>query len=101
MTCNPRNLMIRKGVTIACVLLLPCTSVFSRAQRSQGFPTQGDFQQTLPQQNWPQQNSPQQQAPVQLLSPEQLQNLVAPIALYPDPLLSELLAASTYPLEVV
>jgi hypothetical protein len=35
------------------------------------------------------------------LSPEQLDNLVAPIALYPDPLLSEVLAASTYPLEVV
>ncbi len=30
-----------------------------------------------------------------------MENLVAPIALYPDPLLSEVLAASTYPLEVV
>ena len=36
-----------------------------------------------------------------LLSPDQLDNLVAPIALYPDDLLSEVLAASTYPLEVV
>jgi hypothetical protein len=32
---------------------------------------------------------------------EQLDNLVAPIALYPDPLLSQVLVASTYPLEVV
>jgi hypothetical protein len=32
---------------------------------------------------------------------DQLENLVAPIALYPDPLLSQVLVASTYPLEVV
>jgi hypothetical protein len=37
----------------------------------------------------------------QLLKPEQLEALVAPIALYPDPLLANVLAASTYPLEVV
>jgi hypothetical protein len=37
----------------------------------------------------------------QLLSPEQLDALVAPIALYPDPLLAEIFMASTYPLEVV
>src|SRR4051812_27333636 len=35
------------------------------------------------------------------LKPEQLEALVAPIALYPDELLANLLAASTYPLEVV
>ena len=36
-----------------------------------------------------------------VLSPEQLDNLVAPVALYPDPLLGQMLVASTYPLEVV
>jgi hypothetical protein len=36
-----------------------------------------------------------------LLKPEQLDALVAPIALYPDALLANVLAASTYPLEVV
>jgi len=35
------------------------------------------------------------------LSPEQLDSLVAPIALYPDPMLSQTLIASTYPLEVI
>jgi len=35
-----------------------------------------------------------------LLSQNELENLVAPIALYPDPLLSQVLVASTYPLEV-
>lgn len=34
-------------------------------------------------------------------SPEQLQQLVAPIALYPDPLVAQILAASTYPEQVV
>jgi hypothetical protein len=35
------------------------------------------------------------------LKPEQLDALVAPIALYPDPLLSQALMASTYPLEII
>jgi hypothetical protein len=37
----------------------------------------------------------------QTLKPEELDQLVAPIALYPDTLLSQVLIASTYPLEVV
>jgi hypothetical protein len=45
---------------------------------------------------------PGQAAPeAQPLSAAQLQDLVAPIALYPDNLLSQILVASTYPLEVV
>ena len=32
--------------------------------------------------------------------PQQLDDLVAPIALYPDPLLGEILAAATYPMEI-
>jgi hypothetical protein len=40
-----------------------------------------------------------QQVPV--LAPNQLDGLVAPIALYPDPLISQILVASSYPLEVV
>jgi len=35
------------------------------------------------------------------LPPEQLDSLVAPIALYPDPVLAQALAASTYPLEII
>jgi hypothetical protein len=35
------------------------------------------------------------------IPPEELEALVAPIALYPDPLLIQVLAASTYPLEIV
>ena len=47
---------------------------------------------------------PAQAPPVQQtgapIAPQQLDDLVAPIALYPDPLLAEVLAASTYPLEI-
>jgi hypothetical protein len=39
--------------------------------------------------------------PGQTLTPDQLDGLVAPVALYPDPLLSQILVASTYPLELV
>ncbi|MEC7583491.1 MAG: DUF3300 domain-containing protein [Planctomycetota bacterium] len=46
-----------------------------------------------------QQSSPSK--PAKPLTPEQLQQLVAPIALYPDALLSQVLMASTYPLEIV
>jgi hypothetical protein len=43
----------------------------------------------------------QQAAPRTALTAQQLDNLVAPLALYPDPLLSQVLVAATYPLEVV
>src|SRR5437868_1099124 len=46
---------------------------------------------------------PVSQTPVQAAqqTPEQLQQLVAPIALYPDALVAQILAASTYPDQVV
>jgi hypothetical protein len=46
-------------------------------------------------------STPSSPANAPILSPNQLDNLVAPIALYPDPVLSQVLVASTYPLEVV
>jgi hypothetical protein len=62
-------------------------------------PNPGYYQ---PQGNYQQQASGQQQQPPAgpRLSPQDLSNLAAPIALYPDLLLSEVLAASTYPLEL-
>jgi hypothetical protein len=44
---------------------------------------------------------PSSQPDQALLKPEQLEALVAPIALYPDALLANMLASATYPLEVV
>jgi hypothetical protein len=74
---------IQRAVMAACVLLIALPASFAQepADQPSGMP---DTQQTEP-----------------LLSPDQLDNLVAPVALYPDPLLSQVLAASTYPLEIV
>jgi len=47
------------------------------------------------------QSAPPAASGEQLLKPEELEALVAPIALYPDTLLAQILMASTYPLEVV
>jgi Protein of unknown function (DUF3300) len=57
-----------------------------------------DHQGQQPPQQQPQQPQPQPQQ--QLLTQQQIQQLVAPIALYPDALLAQVLTASTYPLEV-
>src|SRR5262252_685 len=46
-------------------------------------------------------NSPFQGSAASTLPPDQLDSLVAPIALYPDPMLAQVLAASTYPLEII
>ncbi len=43
----------------------------------------------------------QQEKQAPKLSADQIDSLVAPIALYPDPLLSQTLVASTYPLELI
>jgi hypothetical protein len=47
-----------------------------------------------------QQAAPPEQPPRKIPN-DQLDSLVAPIALYPDPLLSQVLVASTYPLEII
>ena len=47
------------------------------------------------------QSSGEPKAPGKPFSQEQLEQLLAPVALYPDSLLTQLLMASTYPLEVV
>ena len=49
----------------------------------------------------PQPAQPAQPAAPAAFSGEQLEQLVAPIALYPDSLLTQTLMASTYPLEIV
>jgi hypothetical protein len=51
---------------------------------------------------YPASQSPAQSATQPALeTPEQLQQLVAPIALYPDELVAQILAASTYPAQIV
>jgi hypothetical protein len=58
----------------------------------------------FPQQEMPMAPQPQQNAPMQgrpAFTQQELDQMLAPIALYPDSLLSQILMASTYPLEVV
>jgi len=52
---------------------------------------------------WPmaQEAGAQQEQAAPNIPNDQLDSLVAPIALYPDPLLAQVLAASTYPLEII
>src|SRR4029077_11783661 len=59
----------------------------------------GDISAYTPSPRFAQAPSPQDQAAK--ITPDQLYSLVAPIALYPDPLLAQVLVASTYPLEII
>ena len=70
-----------RWTAVVCVFLLVCTSVLPAGPvRQEG---------TTP------------QAEPAKIPNEQLDSLVAPIALYPDPVLAQVLAASTYPLELI
>jgi hypothetical protein len=86
-----RDVMFRCGKTLIALALLMATPVAVSAQTADNPPAQSSTPQ------------PATQSPpaAELLKPEQLEALVAPIALYPDELLANVLAASTYPLEVV
>lgn len=65
-------------------------------QQYQQYPDQ--YQQQYPDQYDEDQGPPPESYNV--LSPEQLNQLVAPIALYPDSLVAQILAAATYPTEI-
>lgn len=82
-----------------------CFSVFSK-RITAGLVTILCMMITLPDrvaysQETQQQTDVQDQETATKIPPDQLDSLVAPIALYPDPLLAQTLAASTYPLEII
>jgi len=75
--------------------------------QQQGYGQQPEYQQPYGQQGYdqPQAGTPDDygQAPAQPVQPldaQQLEQLVAPIALYPDTLVAQVLAAATYPAQV-
>ncbi len=83
--------MFRCGKTLLALALLMTIPVAVSAQTADNPPAPSS----------PAQPASQPPPTVELLKPEQLEAMVAPIALYPDELLANVLAASTYPLEVV
>jgi hypothetical protein len=86
-----REELVRKLAAILTVTLLGVAGIvpMARAQTPAPAPASGQ----------PASAPPADQS--QLLSAGQLDALVSPIALYPDALLSEILQAATYPLEIV
>jgi hypothetical protein len=80
-----RSRKLFHGVIVITALALAWSgsSAFAQQAQSQEMTTTTNDQQTT------------------TLAPQELDSLVAPIALYPDPLLAQTLAASTYPLEVI
>jgi hypothetical protein len=82
MSSNRANLGTRVTAVVCAALLIP-SHVFSSA---------------LPHPQAPRTTSA---AAAAKIPNDQLDSLVAPIALYPDPLLAQVLAASTYPLEII
>jgi len=85
MSIPGKNKMFVQGVAVVlCVLLLGAGNTILLAQDA------APAQEAAP---------AEEEAPK--LSNDQLDSLVAPIALYPDPLLAQTLVASTYPLELI
>jgi len=75
--------MLRRASLLLALIIMVASAVNAAAQQPVASPP------------------PSSQPDQALLKPEQLEALVAPIALYPDALLANMLAAATYPLEVV
>jgi hypothetical protein len=80
-----KQILLKQLTALMCSLLLLSGGVPSRAQAQE--PQQAGAA------------AADEQAPK--ISNDELDSLVAPIALYQDPLLAQVLAASTYPLEIV
>jgi hypothetical protein len=77
------------GAPLRYMLTIGCTIALAPGDTLAYMPSPGSGQAS----------SAQEQAPK--IPPDQLDSLVAPIALYPDPMLAQTLAASTYPLELI
>jgi uncharacterized protein DUF3300 len=95
MKLKPRGVIPRSLLVILCsAVIVPGDSLAYPQQTS----APGSQATPAGQTTTSSQNAPEQ---AEKIPPDQLDSLVAPIALYPDPLLAQVLAASTYPLELV
>src|SRR4051794_1906438 len=84
------------GTALVCAALLT-QGIFVGAQTAKPTQTPAKAETTAPAKA----GAETPDAPDVKIPEQQLDALVAPIALYPDPLLSQTLVASTYPLELV
>ena len=104
------------SLAIAFALALAIGPELAEAQDAQGTPSAAPAAPPAPAQPAAPEPAPAAQAPTPAapagqaepsapaadrFSPEELRNLLKPIALYPDPLLAKILMAATYPLDVV
>jgi hypothetical protein len=80
------------AVVMSFLLALVTIPAEANAQTSSQNPSQSGAQTTTPS------AAPEEYAP---LTPEELDGLVAPIALYPDALVAQVLGAATFPYEIV
>src|SRR6516164_1930420 len=100
-------MVLRRAVKVASLILwffvlTPSAVMAQNQQAPSAAPPSQSTPAASPAQPAPTAAPPAQPAPAEkLLKPEELEALVAPIALYPDNLLSLVLMASTYPVEVV
>ncbi len=100
---EPRiGLLIRQGLAIVLSALI-MISLGQSAAFAQSAPLSNDAQSAPPiaDEGQPAADSGQAVPQVQPLAADQLDQLVAPIALYPDGLVAQVLAAATYPTQVV
>src|SRR5256885_15501119 len=92
---NPRSAFLNRRthrlIAFVCAVSLSSSSVLLAQQTASPAPSQ-DMTETA--------NTTAPEAAPKIPN-DQLDSLVAPIALYPDPLVAQILAASTYPLEIV
>ena len=102
-----KNVSLFVVPTFFILAVIQAPSLHAQFPTAQLPPMEQSMPQPVPQAPEPVQQMPQpvQQMPQPLagalVSPQQLDSLVAPIALYPDPLLSQVLVAATYPLQIV
>lgn len=100
------RLKVFETITIGIVMVIVALSLGASRSQAATLAIQDQSQEQGPP---PEPTAPPEQAPPPEqaqphsanLTPEQLQQLVAPIALYPDALVAQILAASAYPTQIV
>ena len=95
-----RQRKIRILAAVLCLLLVLGDTSCRSTPAPQSQQPAGSPQPTQTPANQQSANAPTDQEPAKIPA-DQLDSLVAPIALYPDPLLSQVLVAATYPLEII